>query len=74
MPALPRHNPVLRALYFGVALVMLLFFAWLFADPEALYYVGPAEFQAWDFESCAQAGGDVHGPRCYMSETVFFER
>ena len=53
---------------------MLVFFVWLFTDPEALYHVGPAAFQASDFESCRQAGGEEHGSRCYMSESVFFQR
>lgn len=74
MTALPRHNPVLRLLYVCLVLVMVVFFVWLFTDPEALYHVGPAAFQASDFESCRQAGGEVHGSRCYMSESVFFER
>ena len=73
MSNLPKHNPVLRAIYCAIALVMLVFFTWLFADPNALYYVGPSEFQADDYASCVQAGGELHGSRCYMSETVSFE-
>lgn len=74
MATLPKHNPVLRALYFAIALVTLAFFVWLFAAPDALYYVGPTEFQAWDYASCARVGGEIHGSRCYLSETLFFER
>ena len=74
MATLPKHNPVLRALYFAIALVMLAFYLWLFADPNALYYAGSTEFLAWDYASCAQAGGEIHGSRCYLSETLFFER
>lgn len=74
MATLPKHNPVLRALYFAIALVMLVFFVWLFAAPNALYYVGSTEFLAWDYASCARAEGEIHGSRCYLSETIFFER
>lgn len=74
MATLPKHNPVLCALYFAVALVMLAFFVWLFAAPNALHYAGPTEFLAWDYASCVRAGGEIHGSRCYMSETLFFQK
>ncbi len=79
MTSLPKHNPFLRILYILLIFFMVLFFSWMFLDDSSLYYVGYAQTtSATDFESCKKVGGKIYegklGWRCYMSETVYFDK
>lgn len=70
----PKHNPILRGLYMLLAAFMILFFTWMLVDPTAIYYVSYYQAPVVDFASCVDAGGEVHGSDCYVSETVFFTK
>jgi hypothetical protein len=70
----PTHNRFLRVLYYILAIFMITFFLWLLLDPKALYYVSYHQQPVVDYASCVNAGGEIHGSDCYLSETLKFSK